>query len=511
MISEKIKEYYLKVASEQSTLNSFERVIVEFLSQKTIDPSLVNKALSSEENAGLNDLEKDLEINRKFLALNCLLEISDENEELKKNIQSAFKEMKPSPFEKDFQLLNSLIALNSQYLLEKKKDVQPKLHPSGACPMEWKGYFPWATLPQAQLQAEAGACWAILGKLRNDANLLSAAASSAEWIATHYLDHKSIPAYGLFRKESQASNLDVLSANILLFHTVATICGNASLETLAREQVVALRESSEEGNLSYLAFVTIVLEWIGNVFSVPTPQAISLETYFCDPHVGLVGARTADAYVACTLLGSNTGLGTYSKGDVSVLNFGPQLFPLGDCKNFGIERTFRPESQSNPGAFFESSSKGFLLKGNCKVATHGTPTEDLSDSQFTSPEHSGIWMDVCQKYEEGVLTLEISPYGLLSNENLAFAFYVKGKSCNINGLTVSPRSLDRYEGKVESILIQGEDSEMKIEMPLAAKSLQVIPLAGDNHFWASDFLVAYSIPVGSETYSWKLSTTAENA
>ncbi|MFT4552118.1 MAG: hypothetical protein ACI9S8_000740 [Chlamydiales bacterium] len=508
MSGEKIQKYYLALLSEKQSLSSFEKLVAEFLSCKTIDPSLIDEALSQDEIHKNNELENDLDIQRKILALNCMLELSEENEELRKPVLAAYNRSKYSTFDRDFQLIDGLIALNGQMLSVAKKRVSPKLHSTGACPMEWRGYFPWATLPQPKLQAEMGAVWAILGRVANDANLLSSASKAAEWQVNHTIDHRACPTHGLFWKENQASLLDILSANILLFHSVATFCGNSEIEDLVQKQQSFLPEKVENEDLSFLAYVSILSFWIDSLVTTPMPQQFSMQTSFCDPHVALIGARSEDSHVACTLLGSNTGLGTFCKDELSVINYGPQLLPLGDCKNFGIERTFRPENESNPEAFFEAREDGFILKGSCKVAMQ---TGNTSTAHLAVPGHSGIWMDVSQVYSSGELTLEVSPYGLEVNENLAFAFYVKGKSCDINGLKVSPRSLDRYEGTVETIHIRGEHSSIKIEAPSPAHSLQVIPLAGDNHFWSADFLLAYSIPVEPKVYSWKLSSTSSDS
>lgn len=508
MSGEKIQKYCLSLLSENQSLTSFEKLVVEFLSHRSLDPSQIEKVLSTDEFQKDDELENDLDIQRKILALNCMVEILEDKENLRKPIQAAYNRSKYSSFEKDFQLVEGLIALNGHMLSEGKKTVSPKLHSTGACPMEWKGYFPWGTLPQPKLQAEMGAVWAILGKVANDGNLLSSASKVAEWQMTHTIDHRAHPTHGLFWKESQASLVEILCANTLLFHSVATFCANSEMEDLAQKQEAFLSGNVDNENLTFLAYVSILSLWIDSLVTTPIPQEFILQKSFCDPHVALIGARSEDSHVACTLLGSNTGLGTFCKDDISVINYGPQLFPLGDCKNFGIERTFRPESESNPEAFFEAREEGFVLKGTCKVATQ---SDAASTKPLVAPGHSGIWMDVSQVYSPGELNLEVSSYGLEANESLAFAFYVNGLSCDIKGMKVSPRSLDRYEGKVETIHIRGEHSSIKIEAPSPAQSLQVIPLAGDDHFWSADFLLAYSIPVEPKVYSWKLSSISNNS
>ena len=84
-------------------------------------------------------------------------------------------------------------------------------------------------------------------------------------------------------------------------------------------------------------------------------RQVSLLKKTCDPHAALLGQCDEDSRVACTLLGSHTGLGSYCVGDIALVNYGPQLYPLGVCSQFGLHKTVNWAKGEKPDVFVEAN------------------------------------------------------------------------------------------------------------------------------------------------------------
>ena len=61
---------------------------------------------------------------------------------------------------------------------------------------------------------------------------------------------------------------------------------------------------------------------------------------FSFPSLATVGYKGDHIFSIFTLMGINSGMGCIHIEDVKILSFGPQTYPLGEMKNYGIFRPF---------------------------------------------------------------------------------------------------------------------------------------------------------------------------
>ena len=78
-------------------------------------------------------------------------------------------------------------------------------------------------------------------------------------------------------------------------------------------------------------------------------------------------------------------------------------------------------------------------------------------------------------------------------EPLSMVLFLKSPRLILGGKACVDRgSLERYEGKSLPIELQGAQDKIFIH-PDPSLKMQVIPLAGGDHFWGADFIVAFPL------------------
>lgn len=175
--------------------------------------------------------------------------------------------------------------------------------------------------------------------------------------------------------------------------------------------------------------------------------------------------------------GEGRSFGALSKGNVEIVAMAPQQLPLGVMENFGIFR----KSANGAGEFADIVHIEEQLSGWLKLCNYGTAL----------PEPGTEWLHVDLKTKNDYLTLTINPKN--ERSDLYFAFFVKAKEAKVEGRpALKPRSLERIQGQVKEIFFKDADEFLSLRL-LNPGDIQVIPLAGGNHFFSANFLVAFPI------------------
>lgn len=164
--------------------------------------------------------------------------------------------------------------------------------------------------------------------------------------------------------------------------------------------------------------------------------------------------QTEKLKCALTFCGFHTSLGAILSKYSEVRAFGPQGFPLSNSRGFGL----RP------------------------IAQHG----NFWASPIACPE---VWFNVKAFPDKQSIVLELSFLGLKPSHPLAFSFYVKADSAQIEGEKLKSGTLQRYQGVAKPLLFGGD---LMIESLIPAK-LEVIPLAGGGGYWDCEYLAAFEI------------------
>ncbi|GAB5410965.1 MAG: hypothetical protein ChlgKO_00790 [Chlamydiales bacterium] len=175
--------------------------------------------------------------------------------------------------------------------------------------------------------------------------------------------------------------------------------------------------------------------------------------------------------------GEGNSFGALSKGNIEIVAMGPQQLPLGVMENFGIFR----EAANGAGEFADIIHEEKQLSGWLKLCNYGTAL----------PEPGNEWLHVDLKTKTDYLTLTIRPKK--ERADLYFAFFIKAKEAKVEGQqALKPRSLDRIRGEIQEIFFKDADEFLSLRTPDLVQ-IEVIPLAGGNHFFSANFLVAFPI------------------
>lgn len=213
-----------------------------------------------------------------------------------------------------------------------------------------------------------------------------------------------------------------------------------------------------------------------DAFSPDEAECRSEEGIRADPYLGLLSFSSQETDAAFSLTGYNSALGSMRLSDVSISAFGPQASPLSDPLQFGISH----------------------------LAAHGAVIireKERAEIEGWTRCHGCIesWLYLKAELTKPSLDLDLR-FSLGAQHRIAF--YVQADRCNLeSGLLFQPESLQRYQGKIESLFF---NDTVRLDCQRTDQELQIIPLAGKNCFWNANYLIAYTCPPG-ERISFRFS------
>ena len=353
-------------------------------------------------------------------------------------------------------------------------------HPNGSAPLEFGGHWAWAEVPLLRYHAELGMLWAFLGHMEKAEKL-------ADW-QLNALDHSFYPFVGLFSQESDGSLNRLLASQYLLFHSVAVLANRPDLEYIASRQLEHLKQLP---NSEATPFELMCEAWIQQ--KKVEQQQIRLPKKICDSENSLVGSRTSDYSVVCSLAGGGTGLGALHKQGLQLVNYGPHRLPLGECQGFGIG--------SGRNIALEVLENGFTIQGTVPLASKAILPTRFPLFRVGAPSQN--WLDIKQSFFQEVLTIDTHFLGE-NIESLAFAFFVKAEQCSVGKEQVKPFSFQRYSGNVQPVRLEGQQCRLDLITDSSCHEMQVIPLSGGENFWGASFLIAYILNSSCERYRWQV-------
>lgn len=237
---------------------------------------------------------------------------------------------------------------------------------------------------------------------------------------------------------------------------------------------------SQESGLSYGDLIAAK-----QIFFEALDLSIADQTRFFDYELGIAQERTLEKTVLCLGAGCKSGMGAFLYRDAGFVNFGPQLAPAWDCKGFGLAG--RPSKLA-----LTEDPKGFSLSYKTRLAAphpRETGYNGLSDSGY-----SACWIEARMESSQDTLSCACDFKGSRPLETLTFSFFGKGEACLVAGChKLNPHSLDRYQGPAQLIELKGKEGSTFLRPDGGFSHMEVIPLAGDDSFWGSDFLITCSL------------------
>ena len=167
--------------------------------------------------------------------------------------------------------------------------------------------------------------------------------------------------------------------------------------------------------------------------------------------------------------GKGSGIGACFFEKIKVVNFGPQVLDIAEMEKYGIDY----HSESGVFGLIEQSQGEFCCRGWSRL---------LGDRD--------VWIEHEIRIQEDRLDVFVAIERIHSSKEFAECFFVVCDSVQVDQKNVKQGSLERYRGFTKALELEkeGECVNISLENDVIC---QVIPLAGENHFWGANFLISF--------------------
>ena len=245
---------------------------------------------------------------------------------------------------------------------------------------------------------------------------------------------------------------------------------------IANQKNTYLEILQKENTLLHL-FPAILSKAITTV-EIEQKETLSIPQQGIFASIGTAQRRNEDFASVITFAGQNSGMGSIHCGDVQVITFGPQIFPLDEMKNFGIFRQAHSKEMFND-IIMHYDNDHLFCKGWTRL---------YSEKEKNPSEGDKTWVEMQAKCYDNLVNLFFNFGKQVINKSLALAFYVKAKTCLVDNTVILPLSLDKYQGNMPyKLSFRGKQASMNFIVENEAK-IHIIPLAGNDCFWNANFL-----------------------
>ncbi len=371
-------------------------------------------------------------------------------------------------------IISDFLGFEDQGSLDKLDLSSPALFQSGFAKNE-------NHLPKLQLLAEKALLLCLAGVQMQNLELINSAVKCCYFLK-QLVDPSGFFPSGLWIKESEYNNLDILTAYTTLFCFSYFVTSNEEYKVVY-EKLLAQFQVQLEKESSVLPLYPLMTKYLQKLCESNPLLYTGLEFSrddFSDINklFGLATFTSDVFHLSVTCSGFQSGIGSLSKGDVKIVSMGPHLHPLGDSKSFGIHRLPLLKERSFKDIQCSDKENEGLFSGWTRIVSSDNA---LSDS----------WLYIQSKLDAKKCFLNFEIKHQQQKKDVYIAFFVRAEKATIStNFHLLPGSLDRYLGKAEKITLDCGRSSLKLSTD-SKTEMQVIPLAGHNYFWDADFLVAY--------------------
>jgi hypothetical protein len=424
---------------------------------------------------GISGLLTD-EVDQYLLLLRDLVWRVLEGAEDHAGLKKRFGQLSRQGYPVELQLPHAYLVLLAHLLKLEPLTIKPEQMPNGSTCLDSLGLCRSGELPEPSQLAELGSLWMVLGVHLKNETLLYAGLKVALW-QIHTLDHRGLPHFSLWSRAASFHPAILAASNHLLFTLAHRLTSDPGFH-----QAAQIQKHHGWNPLSLAAkLLTLVPEKIATPVRLSRPFAEEMT-------VGLLKYGAPQWSMACCLSGWNSGLFSYHKNSVAIVNCAPQAAPLDALEGFGIDRTCSLTARRFNEIVWEKTAHHFRLKGWTKIFAHSA------------------WMHIDAFYEAQKFTLSCFLQEQRPRDNLAMVFYARCDQLVIGGKTfLQAGSLERYQGKALPLELRSGQEMIFIEPlsdPRLEQEMQIIPLAGGDHFWGAHFLIAF--PLSGEAFQYTI-------
>lgn len=381
--------------------------------------------------------------------------------------------------------------------------IAPDLLPSGAALLDPNEYCRWRSLPYLPKHAEFGTLLTLMAAITQNHSLAESALRMAHW-QLNSLDHEYLPFPSLFVRENESRLPTYLAWNYLFFHAIALITNRQDFETIAQKHLAKLTLLAEVPDFTVDPFLLLIEAKIeasdGALEPSPLHMASSIElpSLFSDETTALMGYRSQDKNIVCTLHGGYTGLGCFAIKSGGIVNYGPQHVisigsaPKDGCSGFGIEGNYLSDHGMRQ-TRLHLTKNGFSLKGYTRLVDQ--PVKSIS----SLGKFCGLWMETEQIFQDDKLQLNTSLLGFEGFEQMGFTFFLKADQCQIEG-----EEVQEYHGALKTLLFNVNGDFLKLMHLHESGSMEVRLIADQNRYWGANIQVIYRCDKLNRKYGWKI-------
>lgn len=360
-------------------------------------------------------------------------------------------------------------------------------------------------LPHPVMSAELALIWFYLGVALAKEELLCSALH-----ITHFLgelcDSRHRPFQALWTREAEFCKGSLLASFYLLFKTAFLVSKEAKLGALAaafEKKIDNLALTSWGMCDPFFFALSLALAEKEETFSHSAPLQVSqgLGQKEKASHLGFFRFDAAPFEAVLTASGVNTGLGTLHKREVNIISLGPHFYPLADAERYGLYRLGNRDQRGFKDIKVnEAEGRQEIAGWSRLVEAHGV-LESKSSFSALSPSNQWMWFRL-QAEENGVNLTTYFPH--VEEENpLAFVFFIEGDQVVIEGEPpLLPGVIERFSGKSCALRVFKGNDELQIVPQEGSAKMDVIPLAGKDHFWGANFLLAFEVAGTNQRLGW---------
>lgn len=394
-----------------------------------------------------------------------ILEGTEDALSLKKRFVLLFQQ----GYAEGLQLSKAYFALIAHLLALEPLPVAPQQFPNGTALLDTTGCFGSQQIPEPTQLAQLGILWMILGICLKDEVLQRAGLKVAVW-HLHLMDTQGKPHLSLWSCAQSFCPSTLSTWSYVLFTLAYRLSGQSGFYQLAEN----FRERPWEFPLKLLSLIPDHLPHGLQQHFRPFAEEIT---------VGMIKFTNPEISLMAHLSGMNSGLFSLHKKEVAIVNAGPQIGPYDDLSQFGINRSWGVKERPFQDMIWEKTAYHCHLKG------------------WTQQAKNPLWLQLDVKSQAGQTTLDVMFQEKNIDSNLSMVLFIQCPKLILEGKHfLEPRCLECYDGKAVMLELQGPQEKIILH-PDPALTMQVIPLAGGDHFWGADFLVAFPISPELKSFS----------
>lgn len=389
-----------------------------------------------------------------------ILEDADAVTALKKRFGDLFI----AGYPEGLQLPKAYLALISHLLNFDPLPIHPEQFPNGVALLDTLGWCESREIPEPIELAQLGVLWMILGvRLKNEV-LQRAGLKIALW-HVHLLDSQGRTHLSVWSR-ARSFRLSTLSLwKYVLFTIAYRLTGQSGFDQLAE---IAKGEAWDPKAFP-VKLLILVPSKVSSLLSYP------LRPFAEEMTVGIVKFSTLEMSMMAHLSGWNSGLFSFHKKEVALINAGPQVGSYDHLEQFGVCRTWGVKERPFQEIIWEKTAYHCHLQGWTRL--------------LALP----LWLELKARLQAAQATLEVTFQDKEIKAPLSMILFLHCPKLVIGGkYHLEVGSLERYEGKSLPLELQGAQEKMVLH-PDTALSMQVMPLAGGDHFWGAHFLAAFPL------------------